>query len=578
MAIPKVCGIETEYGILVRGGDDNNPVSASSLLINAYLAAHTSRDGRSAGTSRTSTRATTPAASASTTLLAPEIETHLVNAVLTNGARYYVDHAHPEISTPECRDARVRSWCSTGPPRRSCAPACRPPRSCCPTAPRSCATRTTPTARATATAATRTTCWPRDAVRAHRRTRSRRTSSPARSWSAPARSGCELPGVTADDVPYQISQRADFFEEEVGLETTLKRPIVNTRDEPHCDADEVPPAARHRRRREHERDRHLSEGGRHGDRAGDDRGRRDGRRPRAGQPGRRHPPGQPRPVAAAHHPAARRAGGRRRSRSSGACSSGRASTSARTASTRSATRSAPTCSRRGRAVLTGLEHDPDSRRPTSVDWVAKRRVVAGLRRAPRPATGRRPAEGARPAVPRHAPRQVPGRAGSGLQTMRRSPRRGAAGDDRAAHHHPGLLPWSLPGEVAGEIVAANWDSLVFDIGRDPLRRVPMMEPLRGTAEHVARLIDESDTAAELLARLGRMNCTNRAGEHHGRANAEAETGTEPHRRGRSSRRPPPPRTGDKLKAELDDLLDEIDDVLETNAEDFVKSYVQKGGQ
>ncbi len=37
-------------------------------------------------------------------------------------------------------------------------------------------------------------------------------------------------------------------------------------------------------------------------------------------------------------------------------------------------------------------------------------------------------------------------------------------------------------------------------------------------------------------------------------------------------------TGEKLKAELDDLLDEIDDVLETNAEDFVKSCVQKGGQ
>ena len=37
-------------------------------------------------------------------------------------------------------------------------------------------------------------------------------------------------------------------------------------------------------------------------------------------------------------------------------------------------------------------------------------------------------------------------------------------------------------------------------------------------------------------------------------------------------------TGEKLKAELDDLLDEIDDVLEQNAEDFVKSYVQKGGQ
>jgi ubiquitin-like protein Pup len=36
--------------------------------------------------------------------------------------------------------------------------------------------------------------------------------------------------------------------------------------------------------------------------------------------------------------------------------------------------------------------------------------------------------------------------------------------------------------------------------------------------------------------------------------------------------------GEKIKAELDDLLDEIDDVLETNAEEFVRSYVQKGGE
>ena len=36
--------------------------------------------------------------------------------------------------------------------------------------------------------------------------------------------------------------------------------------------------------------------------------------------------------------------------------------------------------------------------------------------------------------------------------------------------------------------------------------------------------------------------------------------------------------GEKIKAELDDLLDEIDQVLETNAEDFVKSYIQKGGE
>ena len=37
-------------------------------------------------------------------------------------------------------------------------------------------------------------------------------------------------------------------------------------------------------------------------------------------------------------------------------------------------------------------------------------------------------------------------------------------------------------------------------------------------------------------------------------------------------------TGEKLKSDLDELLDEIDEVLETNAEDFVKSYIQKGGE
>jgi prokaryotic ubiquitin-like protein Pup len=42
--------------------------------------------------------------------------------------------------------------------------------------------------------------------------------------------------------------------------------------------------------------------------------------------------------------------------------------------------------------------------------------------------------------------------------------------------------------------------------------------------------------------------------------------------------PPASATGEKLKAELDDLLDEIDEVLEDNAEEFVRNYVQKGGE
>ena len=48
--------------------------------------------------------------------------------------------------------------------------------------------------------------------------------------------GVEATGIDSNSIKYQLSQRADFFEEEVGLETTLKRPIINTRDEPHADA------------------------------------------------------------------------------------------------------------------------------------------------------------------------------------------------------------------------------------------------------------------------------------------------------------------------------------------------------
>ena len=51
------------------------------------------------------------------------------------------------------------------------------------------------------------------------------------------------------------------------------------------------------------------------------------------------------------------------------------------------------------------------------------------------------------------------------------------------------------------IVAANWDSLVFDIGGDPLRRVPMMEPLRGTRDLVGSLLDRCSTAAEVISAL-----------------------------------------------------------------------------
>ncbi|MEQ1701558.1 MAG: proteasome accessory factor PafA2 family protein, partial [Ilumatobacteraceae bacterium] len=230
MAIPKVCGIETEYGILVRGAD-SNPVTASSLLINAYLAANSRKVGWDFEDEHPGSDARGFSVD---DLLAPDIDTHLVNAVLTNGARYYVDHAHPEISTPECRTAREALvfdraaeeivWASM-----------QAATSLLPQGAEILCHKNNSDGKGNSYGCHENYLVAREApfgrivhqITPHFVTRQIVVGA--------GKVGCELPGVTANEVPFQISQRADFFEEEVGLETTLKRPIVNTRDEPHCD-------------------------------------------------------------------------------------------------------------------------------------------------------------------------------------------------------------------------------------------------------------------------------------------------------------------------------------------------------
>ena len=51
------------------------------------------------------------------------------------------------------------------------------------------------------------------------------------------------------------------------------------------------------------------------------------------------------------------------------------------------------------------------------------------------------------------------------------------------------------------VAAASWDSVIFDIGRESLVRVPMLEPLRGTHAHVGDLLDRCGTAKELIEAL-----------------------------------------------------------------------------
>ena len=53
-------------------------------------------------------------------------------------------------------------------------------------------------------------------------------------------------------------------------------------------------------------------------------------------------------------------------------------------------------------------------------------------------------------------------------------------------------------QYASEVVAASWDSVIFDVGRESLVRVPMMEPERGTRAHVGALFDRCASAKDLL--------------------------------------------------------------------------------
>ncbi len=228
MALHKVLGTETEYGITVRHQPDFNPVLASSTVINSYAGDQAriqwsfdeespGRDARGFGFEET---------------MPSEMETGLVNVVLTNGARLYVDHAHPEYSTPECFDPlEAARYDKAG---------------------------EVVMARAVATA--------RAAMPADERMFIHKNNSDGKGNSYGAHENYliarDLPFgdivrhltgffVTRQiftgsgklgsengrpDVDFQITQRADFFEEEVGLETTLKRPIINTRDEPHADS------------------------------------------------------------------------------------------------------------------------------------------------------------------------------------------------------------------------------------------------------------------------------------------------------------------------------------------------------
>src|SRR6201984_426681 len=235
MSVLRVMGTETEYGISVPGQPGANAMVTSSQIVNAYQAATAARarrarwDFEEENPLRDARGFDLTREAADSSQLTDE-DLGLANVILTNGARLYVDHAHPEYSTPECTNPRAAVvWDKAG-------------------------------ERVMAEAAIRAGSMPTGAtIQLYKNNTDNKGASYGchenylMSRATPFADlvrhltpffvsrqvvcGAGRVGRGADgrDEGFQISQRADFFEVEVGLETTLKRPIINTRDEPHAD-------------------------------------------------------------------------------------------------------------------------------------------------------------------------------------------------------------------------------------------------------------------------------------------------------------------------------------------------------
>ncbi len=170
-------------------------------------------------------------------------------------------------------------------------------------------------------------------------------------------------------------------------------------------------------------------------------------------------------------------------------------------------------------------------------------------------------------------------------------------------------------QYASEVVAASWDSVIFDVGRESLVRVPMMEPERGTQQarrRAVRPLPEREGPARghhrRLSPIPRPGASaapyakHRVGSPF-RRTGEVGFGQATRRRQQMATRdtggqsqsgkarrdeevedvtteanPEVAERHDEITEDVDDLLDEIDSVLEENAEEFVRGYVQKGGE
>ena len=497
-------GTEVEYGVSLPGQPTANAMLLSAQIVNAYASALPAGRARRASWDFEEESPLRDArgfdlggsGAVAQEFIDAEEDTGMANVILPNGARLYVDHAHPEFSSPEVTNPldAVR-WDKAG--ELVMLDAVR-------------RVATMPGVNAPINLYKNNTDNKGASYGAHENYLCSRDTP----FAALVRHlvpffvtrqvvcGAGRVGIGQDGrTPgFQISQRADYFEVEVGLETTLKRPIVNTRDEPHADAD------RYRRLHVIIGDANLSEVSTYlkvGTAAlvlsmieanflADDLA--------IAQPVRElHD--------VSHDPSLRHRIHLVDGRTITALELqgeylDRARKFVDDRAGDDADEQTVDVLARWESVLTRLTSDP-MQLSGELDWVAKLRLLEGYRERDKLAWDS-------PRLQLVDLQYADVRPEKGL--YHRLVSRGAMTrlvDDESARHAVDSPPDDTRAYFRGEclrrygtaVAAASWDSVIFDVGTESLVRVPMLEPLRGTRAHVSELLDRSATAKDLVEAL-----------------------------------------------------------------------------
>ncbi|MEA2555584.1 MAG: Pup amidohydrolase [Actinomycetota bacterium] len=494
MAIPKVFGTETEYGIAAAGAPDFNPVLSSSILISSYAGSlRRIRWDYEDESPLRDARGFEPVPANKGT----DEDLGLANVILPNGARYYVDHAHPEYSTPECLSPRqlvIHDKAGERILERSLDEVIRQ----------------MPTTTPALSIYKNNSDGKGNSYGTHENylmDRATPFGDIVRDltpffvsriiFTGAGKLGAEAQYDERGRAIYQLTQRADFFETEVGLETTLKRPIINTRDEPHADPE------RYRRLHVIVGDANMCEVAQFlkiGTTAIVLKMIEDRALPDLSLQG---------PVASLH--AVSRDLTCRDVEI--ALVDGRKLTALQLqweylehakkyVEREDDTPENAEVMERWESTLTALESEPLSLH-RELDWVAKYRMLTAYKE--RDNLEWKDAKLHAIDLQYHDVRRDKGlyyrlvAAGkverlvsdTDIETAVMEPPH----DTRA--YFRGRCISRYPDAIS----AASWDSLILDTGQDALQRIPMREPLRGTKEHVEALLDACETAAELVTEL-----------------------------------------------------------------------------